>query len=175
LKYNIRPETPYDYPFIREVNVLAFNNRENEAKLVEHIRESENFIPELSLVAENEDREVIGHILISTINLNTANGKVPTLGLAPMAVKPGNQNTGVGSALVIKGLEACQSLGYKHIFVLGHPNFYPKFGFTPTKNFGITPPFPVPDEVFMALELEIGSLSRLQGKIEYPPAFNSVT
>lgn len=175
MKYNIRPETPYDYPSIREVNILAFNNQENEAKLVEHIRESEFFIPELSLVAENGDQEVIGHILISTINLITANGKVPTLGLAPMAVRPGNQNTGVGSALVRKGLEACQTLGYKHIFVLGHPNFYPKFGFTPTKNFGITPPFPVPDEVFMALELESGSLFGLHGKIEYPPAFNSVT
>lgn len=175
MDYKIRPEIPYDYPSIRDVNILAFNNQENEARLVELIRKSEYFIPKLSLVAENEDQEIIGHILISSINLITENGQVPTLGLAPMAVKPGNQNTGIGSALVRKGLEACQTLGYKHIFVLGHPNFYPKFGFTPSKNFGITPPFPVPEEVFMAHELESGSLSGLHGKIEYPPAFNSVT
>ncbi|MGA9225507.1 MAG: N-acetyltransferase [Mesobacillus sp.] len=173
--FTIRQESPSDYQDIREVNILAFNNQENEAKLVELIRQSENFIPQLSLVAESENQEIIGHILISTITIVTENGKISTLGLAPMAVKPGYQNKGIGSALVSSGLEACQESGYKHIFVLGHPNFYPRFGFVSSKANGINPPFPVPDEVFMALELESGSLSGMHGRIEYPAAFNAVT
>ncbi|MFT9600258.1 GNAT family N-acetyltransferase [Mesobacillus sp.] len=139
------------------------------------IRESEQFVPKLSLVAVKDDGEVIGHILFSIIHLVTKQGTVPTLGLAPMAVKPDYQNNGIGSDLVNEGIKACKALGYNHIFVLGHPNFYPRFGFSPASQFGIDSPFPMPDEVFMALELEEGSLSGLQGKIEYPPAFNAVS
>lgn len=170
----IRPERMGDVSQISEVNFQAFNNQENESKLVELIRQSDNFIPELSLVAD-KDGKLIGHILISTIDLLTAQGSVPTLGLAPMAVKPGYQQQGIGSELVKQALESCKALGYKHIFVLGHPKFYPKFGFVPSKKFDISPPFPVPEEVFMALELTEGSLAGLHGKIQYPPAFNSVT
>jgi putative acetyltransferase len=174
MDYSIRPESRADYSQISDINFLAFNNQENESKLIELIRQSENFIPELSLVAD-KNGEIIGHILISTISLVTEQGSIPTLGLAPMAVKPGYQQQGIGSELVIKALERCKAMGFKHIFVLGHPNFYPKFGFVPSKNFSVTPPFPVPAEVFMALELVEGSLNCLHGKIEYPPAFNSVT
>ncbi|MBT2691613.1 N-acetyltransferase [Bacillus sp. ISL-55] len=173
--YNIRQEHPDDYSGIRETNVMAFDKGENEARLVELIRESEQFVPELSLVAVKDDGEVIGHILFSIINLVTEQGTVHTLGLAPMAVKPDYQNSGIGSALVTEGLRVCKALEYKHVFVLGHPNFYPRFGFSRASQFGIDSPFPVPDEVFMALELKKGSLSGLQGKIEYPPAFNAVS
>jgi putative acetyltransferase len=172
--YIIRQENPGDYSGIRETNVMAFDKGENEAQLVELIRNSEQFIPDLSLVAVKDDGEVIGHILFSIINLITKHGTVYTLGLAPMAVKPDYQNSGIGSALVNEGLRVCKALGYKHVFVLGHPNFYPRFGFSPASHFGIESPFPVPDEVFMALEIKKGSLSELQGKIEYPPAFNAV-
>jgi putative acetyltransferase len=172
--YIIRQENPGDYSGIREINLMAFDTGENEARLVELIRESEQFVPELSLVAVKDDGEVIGHILFSIIHLVTKQGTVPTLGLAPMAVRPDYQNSGIGSDLVSEGLRTCKALGYYHIFVLGHPNFYPRFGFSPASQFGIDSPFPVPDEVFMALELKNGSLSGLQGKIEYPPAFNAV-
>jgi putative acetyltransferase len=175
LDYIIRQEHTNDLPGIREVNIKAFENGENEARLVDLVRKSEHFIPELSLVAEKEDGEIIGHILFSTIHLVTKNATLPTLGLAPMAVKPGYQNEGIGSELVKAGLKACEALGFKHVFVLGHPSFYPKFGFTPSKTFCIQSPFPVPDEVFMAIELQKGGLSGLQGKIEYPPAFSAVT
>lgn len=173
--YIIRPESTSDVTNIRELNVLAFDNGENEASLVEFIRESDHFISNLSLVAVKGDGEIIGHILFSVIHLVTAQGTVPTLGLAPMAVKPDYQNSGIGSALVNEGIKACKALGYDHVFVLGHPNFYPRFGFSPTSQFGIAPPFPVPEEVFMALELKKGSLTGLQGKIEYPPAFHAVS
>ncbi|WLR57522.1 N-acetyltransferase [Mesobacillus subterraneus] len=171
----IRKEKSGDYSGIREINHRAFENGENEAKLVELIRASEHYHPDLSLVAVKDDGEVIGHILFSIINLVTEQGTVPTLGLAPMAVKPDYQNSGIGSDLVNKGIKTCKALGYQHIFVLDHPNFYPRFGFSPASQFGIDSPFPVPDEVFMALELKTGSLYGLQGKIEYPPAFNAVS
>ncbi|MBT2636949.1 N-acetyltransferase [Bacillus sp. ISL-39] len=173
--YIIRPENTGDVTGIRELNVLAFNNGENEASLVELIRESEHFISNLSLVAVKDDGEIIGHILFSVIHLVTDEGTVATLGLAPMAVKPNYQNSGIGSDLVKEGIKACKDLGYEHVLVLGHPNFYPRFGFSPTSQFGILPPFPVPEEVFMALELKKDSLTGLQGKIEYPPAFHAVS
>lgn len=175
IDYVIRKEETVDFTGIREINLQAFGNGENEANLIELIRNSENFIPDLSLVAANGDGEIIGHILFSIIHLVTDQGIVPTLGLAPMAVNPGYQNSRIGSSLVKEGIKACKAFGYDHVFVLGHPNFYPRFGFSPSSQFGIKAPFPVPDEVFMALELKKGSLTGLKGKIEYPPAFNAVS
>ncbi|WP_078548597.1 GNAT family N-acetyltransferase [Litchfieldia alkalitelluris] len=174
MNYFIRSENEKDYAGIREVNIVAFN-KENEAKLIEAIRGSNLFIPELSLVAVSEKQEILGHILFSEIILATEGGEIPTIGLAPMAVKPEYQNMGIGSALVKRGLDLCKTLGYSHVFVLGHPNFYPKFGFAASSLYGIESPFPVPEEVFMAIEIDKDSLSGLQGKIKYPPAFSSVT
>lgn len=175
IDYIIRKEETGDFSGIREINLKAFEHGENEANLIELIRDSENFITDLSLVSAKGDGEIIGHILFSIIHLVTDQGTVPTLGLAPMAVKPDYQNSGIGSALVNEGIKACKASGYDHVFVLGHPNFYPRFGFSPASQFGISAPFLVPDDVFMALELNKGSLTGLQGKIEYPPAFNAVS
>lgn len=163
LNYHIRPENNEDYSRIREVNILAFNNKEVEANLVELIRRTEFFIPELSLVAVKDKQEVIGHILFSHIFLETKKGTILTLGLAPMAVNPQYQNQGIGSRLVTDGLNICKNLGYQHIFVLGHPNYYPRFGFMPAKSFGISSPYPVPDEAFMAIEIYNDSLKNVQG------------
>jgi putative acetyltransferase len=170
--FKIRPELDRDIVAIRVLNTLAFK-REKEAKLVEAIRASEFFVPELSLVAVTN--EVIGHILFSIISIETSNRSVPTLGLAPMAVRPEYQNQGVGSALVREGLKKCEELGFEHVVVLGHPNFYPKFGFRPAKTKGIEPPFQVPDEVFMVYEIKSGSLNDINGKVKYPPAFDVVS
>ncbi|BCG59326.1 GNAT family N-acetyltransferase [Paenibacillus sp. URB8-2] len=168
----IRPEQKEDILEISEVNNLAFKGEE-EAKLVEAIRVSEFFVPELSLVAISN--EVIGHILFSIISIETDSGLVPTLGLAPLSVKPEFQNQGIGSALVKEGLKKCKELGFKHVVVLGHPNFYSRFGFIPSKTKGIKPPFQVPDEVFMVHELKNGSLDHITGTVKYPPAFDVVS
>lgn len=171
LFFEIRPELVEDVIAISEVNTLAFGGQ-NESRLVEAIRVSEFFVPKLSLVAVSN--EVIGHILFSIISIDTQNGTVPTLGLAPMAVKPEYQNQGVGSTLVREGLKKCADLGFEHVVVLGHPNFYPKFEFVTAKSKGIEPPFPVPDEVFMVYEIQDGSLKGINGKVKYPPAFDAV-
>lgn len=171
--FTIRKETAADIAAIKEVNDAAFG-QENEANLIHEIRQSESFVPELSLVAENEEGEVIGHILFSKIIIETENGEVPSLALAPMAVKPGFQKEGVGSLLVHAGLKHCRELGYYSVIVLGHPEFYPKFGFVPASSKGIKPPFEVLDEVFMLTELKPGALDEASGVVKYPPAFMNV-
>lgn len=170
--FTIRPEHGEELKKIGEINDLAFKGP-NEAKLVEAIRESTFFIPSLSLVAESSEG-LIGHILFSLIMIETETRLLPTLGLAPMAVLPNFQNQGVGSALVREGLSRAEQQGFKHVFVLGHPNFYPKFGFKPSRPMGVEAPFSVPDDVFMAYEIKKNSLDGIQGKVKYPPAFDVV-
>jgi putative acetyltransferase len=171
--YKIREEQEKDILAIKEVNGLAFG-RENESRLIEAIRNSEYFVPQLSLVAETDTHEIIGHILFSMIFIETKNGPIQSLVLAPMAVKPKFQNQGVGSALVREGLKRCAELGYQSVVVLGHPDFYPKFGFIPASTKGIKAPFEVPDEVFMIYETKPGALNGVKGIVKYPEAFSEV-
>ena len=168
----IRPEREEDYAAIGEVNRVAFG-RENEARLVGNLRKSVNFIPELSLVAV-KDGSVVGHILFSPIAIQVSNGNLPALALAPLAVRPEYQNQGFGSALVRHGLRQCRDLGHKVIVVVGHPEYYPRFGFSSARAKGLEVPFPVPDEAFMALELVSGALDGIAGLVIYPAAFDGV-
>ena len=166
----IRPETAEDYAAIREVNLLAFG-QEVEPRLVEALRRLPDFIPELSLVAV-EAGQVVGHILFSPIVIETKDGSVPALTLAPLAVRPEFQNQGVGSALVRRGLEECERLGHRIVVVVGHPPYYPRFGFSPARARGLEAPFPVPDEAFLVLELVPGALDGVAGTVRYPPPFS---
>ena len=166
----IREEQPSDIEKIWEVNAEAFET-EAEANLVNALRDSGcTFI---SLVAETE-AEVVGHILFTPVVLTGHENKLKIMGLAPMAVLPRYQNKGIGSQLVHAGLEQCKSLGYDAVVVLGHPNYYPKFGFEPSVRYGIKSEYEVPDEVFMILELVPGALNNNTGVIKYHEAFNSV-
>ncbi|MCP2731998.1 GNAT family N-acetyltransferase [Limnofasciculus baicalensis] len=142
----IRRETPLDYAIVAEIYQLAFG-QDNEGNLVDSIRQSDRYIPELSLVAEL-DGTVVGHILFSYIDLVGAeNWQV--LGLAPIAVTPQFQNQGIGSALVQAGLAAAETMGESLVIVLGHTRFYSRFGFEPSVRYGIESPWAVPEEVFM--------------------------
>ena len=168
----IRPETAEDYAAIAEVNRLAFG-QEEEAALIEALRRSPGFIPELSLVAVDGDR-VVGHILFSPMVIETQDGATPALALAPMAVRPELQNQGIGSELVRDGLEECRRLGHRIVVVVGHPAYYPRFGFSPARARGLEAPFPVPDEAFLALELVRGALDGIAGVVKFPPPFEEV-
>jgi len=165
----IQPEKEEYYTAIHELNVVAFG-REDEAELVNKLRRSIDFIPRLSLVALI-DGKVVGHILFSPVFIRTESTILPTLALAPMAVLPEFQNRGVGSELIREGLERCRTLGHKVVIVVGHPTYYPRFGFSSARAKGLEAPFPVPDEAFMVIELVPGALNGISGMVIYPPAF----
>jgi putative acetyltransferase len=169
---NIRPALGLDYREIYEINRQVFGG-ENEARLVENLRYTENFIPQLSLVAEKEG-QVVGYIVFSRVLLETQDGELPILALAPMAVRPEFQNQGIGTALVKQGLEACRQYGEKVVVVLGHTNFYPRFGFIQARVKGIRAPYPVPDEVYMLIELAPDVLDEVSGTVKYPSIFDGV-
>ncbi len=168
----IQPEREEDYTAIHEINVLAFG-RENEARLVKKIREAPDFIPELSLVAIKNGR-VVGHILFSRVTIQSKTGSFLALALAPMAVHPEFQNQGIGTELVRQGLERCRNQGHKIVVVVGHPQYYPRFGFSAARAKGLEAQFPVPDEVFMVLEIVPGALRGSTGMVAYPPEFLDV-
>jgi putative acetyltransferase len=160
------------YTAIREINVLAFG-RETEAELLENLRNSRDFAPELSLVAI-KDRRVVGHILFSPIAIHTNKEVFSALALAPMAVHPEVQSQGIGSELVRQGLDRCRNQGHSIVVVVGHPKYYPRFGFTAARVKGLEVPFPVPDEAFMVLELVPGAMNGITGMVIYPQEFLEV-
>jgi putative acetyltransferase len=162
----VRLEESRDIDAIRAVNRLAFG-QEDEAALVDALRDG-GYV-RASLVAEVEGR-VIGHILFSDLPIITEADTVPALALAPMAVLPEFQHLGVGSELVKRGLNVCRERGHRIVVVLGHPQFYPRFGFSPALGAQLTSPFPG-GEAFMALALVSGALDGVEGRVEYPSPF----
>lgn len=168
----VLPETKNDVAAIREVITDAFGQM-NEAVLVENIRKSPNFIPELSLVMKENDN-VLGHILFSPILIVGEQQTTPALALAPLTVTPSRQRQGIGSQLVQAGLSKCRELGHSIVVVLGHPEYYTKFGFQTASKFGVQAPFSVPDEAFMMLELKAGALKNARGMVKYPGYFDEV-
>jgi len=168
----IRSEVPEDYDTIRALNDLAFGGP-GEGLLIDALRRRDDFIPELSLVAVEKER-IVGHILFSRIAIRTLEGTVPALALAPMAVVPDRQGHGIGSALVRHGLRECERLGHGLVVVLGHAEYYPRFGFVPAAPLGIRAPFDVADACFLVRELRSGARAGVGGTVEYPPEFDLV-
>ena len=165
----IRAEKENDQDAVFAVNASAFETQA-EATLVDVLREQAQ--PIVSLVAENQGN-VVGHIMFSPIILSE-NPDLKVMGLAPMAVAPEHQRKGIGSALVRAGLEQCRHLGFVAVVVVGHTEYYPRFGFSPSSRFGIDTEYEVPEEVFMAVELEPEALSEKTGRVKYHNAFSKV-
>ncbi len=164
----IREEQPEDQVAIREVNRLAFSG-EDEALLVDRLREEKLVI--CSLVAV-EASEVVGHILFSRLPVETQHAVLEVAALAPMAVRPDHQRRGVGLVLVRTGLEVCRQRGVPAVVVLGHPEYYPRFGFSSQLAEALLGPFDGP--AWMALELRPGGLAGVTGTVHYPDAFGLV-
>ena len=166
---HIRPEDSEsleERSLIRRINEEAFGGPD-EAKLVDNLRADGHVL--VSLVAEL-DSGIVGHILFSRMWIkNPTKELVSAVALAPVAVLPEHQQRGIGGRLIRHGLELLREQGEKIVIVLGHPGYYPKFGFSTEKARLLESPFPV--EAFMAIELSPGVLDGIQGAVVYPPAF----
>ena len=164
----IRPETPEDVDSIRYINEQAFGQKE-EAELVEKLRN--RGVLTLSLVAVQKNR-VVGYILFSPVTVESDYSSFEAISLAPMAVLPEYQHKGIGSQLVRVGLEECRRLGREIVVVLGHSDYYPRFGFIPAKPKGVDCEFEAPDEAWMVLELRGGALTGRSGTVKFQPEFH---
>ena len=166
----IRTEQPADIAAIRELNQKAFEG-DAEAAIVDLVRVRAK--PIISLVAE-DDGEIVGHIMFSPVTLDHRVEPL-IMGLAPMAVVPHRQRHGIGSALAEAGIQECRRLGAVGVVVVGHPKFYPRFGFVAASTFGLTCEFEVPDDVFMAVEFVDRAMSATGAKIRYHLVFSEAS
>jgi putative acetyltransferase len=165
MRVSIRREQPGDERGIRETNERAFGTA-LEARLVDALRGTAGSI---SLVATLGDA-VVGHILFTEVTIEPA-AAARVAGLGPMAVRPEYQRSGIGAQLVRTGLDECRRAGFEAIVVLGHPEYYPRFGFVPAATKGLVCEFPAPPEAFMILELEARASRGIPGLVRYRPEF----
>lgn len=166
----IRDEGPADAEAVHALLFAAFG-REAEARLVERLRASGKTA--CALVAEEKGR-VLGHMVFSRIAIESGNGAIPVLALAPLAVLPAFQRLGIGSALVSAGLERCRMEGHARVLVVGEHLYYGRFGFVPASKFGLKCPFPLPEETFMAIELEPAAFAQASGVVRYGHEFDDL-
>ena len=165
----IRQESQKDYEEVYRVVKTAFEMAEhsdgNEQDLVVALRNSDSFIPELSLVAVKDDK-IVGYILFTKIKIENHE----EIALAPLAVLPEYQKQGIGSMLIEQGHKIAKKLGYHYSIVLGSENYYPKFGYIPATQYGIQAPFDVPNENFMAVKLNDTDIE-IKGVVQYAKEF----
>lgn len=166
---NIRKECPMDYVEIHHVVSVAFEKAEHsdgtESELVDRLRNSEAYIPELALVAE-AGGNIIGYIMLTLVQI----GSKEALAVGPLAVLPAYQRSGIGSALIHAGHEKAKNMGYVLCVLVGHADYYPRFGYQPASTFGIHTHLDVPDDIFMAYQLQ-GNHARMDGMLHYPNAW----
>ena len=163
----VRAENIADVAAIRAVNEAAFGGND-EARLVDALRESGGVIASIVGVGVDDDR-IVGHALFSGVWIDGGGGSVTVASLAPMAVLPDTQRKGIGTALARAGIEMCRTAGYPAVIVVGHPEYYPRFGFTASAVAHLQSPYG--GEAFMGLDLSAGFLSSVSGTVRYPAAF----
>lgn len=170
----IRQEVNSDYPIVFDLIEQAFRNEmmsdKKEQFLVERLRKSDGFIPELSIVAITNNK-IVGYILLTKIIIETKTESITSLALAPVAVLPAFQKKGIGGRLIEEAHRIAKELGYKSVIVLGHEKYYPRFGYQPLRHYNISLPFEVPKENCMAIELVPAALKNKKGKVIYPKEF----
>ena len=170
----IRQETDRDHPAVFDLITIAFAGEplsdHREQYLVERLRRSHAFVPELALVAEL-DGEVVGYILLTEARIEDARRSFTTLALAPVAVRPDRQGRGIGGRLIDAAHDRARQLGYTSVVLLGHADYYPRFGYRRCDGYGIELPFEAPPENCLAVELVSDGLAGVRGTVRYPEAF----
>ena len=166
---DVRHERRGDEAAIAGVNDLAFAQFD-ESRIVDAVRAAGKIA--VSLVATDGQR-IVGHVLFTPVTLDDPEDRTSIVGLGPIAVAPEHQRSGVGTLLIRAGLAECASRGAVAVVVVGHPSYYPRFGFQPASRFGLRCEYDVPDDVFMALELTPGSLRQTTGTVRYVPEFGA--
>jgi predicted N-acetyltransferase YhbS len=174
MQVTIRQEKPEDYHSVAMLIENAFRTEHfsdhQEQFLVDRLRKSTEFIPELSMVAEINN-DVVGHILLTKININSDSISYESLALAPVSVTPIHQKKGIGGALINAAHTKAKELGFTSVVLLGHDTYYPKFGYELTSKYGIKFPFDIPDKYCMVKALTKDGLKGVSGLVEYPEAF----
>lgn len=174
MEIKLRQENENDYKSVFQLIEKAFEKEEysdhKEQFLVERLRKSEAFIPELSIVAEVEDK-IVGHILFTKLEIKNESQSFQSLALAPVSVLPEFQGKGIGSKLILYGHELAKELGYKSVILLGHQDYYPRFGYELCEKYNIKMPFDVPAENCMVISLTENGLSGISGNVVYPSTF----
>lgn len=171
----IRPETEADYPSVFDLTEQAFRTLEisdhREQYLIERLRLSSSFVPELSLVACTDDDLIVGHILLTKIQIEDGSVNHEALILAPVSVLPAFQNQGIGSRLICAAHDAARELGFGAVVLVGHEHYYPRFGYRLCRLYGIRMPFDVPEVNCLVAELIPGRLQPISGLVKFDPAF----
>ncbi|MFV0506976.1 MAG: GNAT family N-acetyltransferase [Bacteroidales bacterium] len=170
----IRQEKEMDHKSVFELIRRAFESEKmsdhKEQLLVERLRNSETFIPQLSIVAEIDDK-IVGHILLSKIKIINERDDFDSLALAPLSVLPEYQRRGIGGMLIEHAHKTALALRYKSVILVGHEDYYPRFGYQQTDKYDISLPFDAPKENCMAIELVKNGLSGVSGIVGYPIEF----
>jgi len=174
MKFLFRQEIKSDHASVNQIIKSAFESLEisdqTEHLLVRRLRNAETFIPELSIVALFANR-VVGHILLTPIHIKYEEIRHRSLALAPVSVFPKLQRNGIGSSLIRHSHRIAKDLGFESIILIGHEDYYPRFGYRQAKDFGINFPFEVPTQNGFAIELIPDSLRDVKGMVIYPPSF----
>ncbi|PTN03795.1 GNAT family N-acetyltransferase [Mangrovibacterium marinum] len=175
MKVQIRQETEADHQAVFNLVKAAFERMEisehNEQLIIERLRQSPSFVPELSMVACLDDGTIVGHILLTKITIEDQEKSYPSLVLAPVSVLPDYQHQKIGSQLIVAAQNKALEMGYTSIVLVGHAHYYPRFGYELCRRFGIKMPFDAPDINCMAIELIPGALEHVQGLVHFDPVF----
>lgn len=174
MEIRLRQENKKDYETVFQLIEKAFEKEEysdhSEQFLVNRLRDSDAFIPELSIIAEVEGK-IVGHILFTKLKIKNQSQSFQSLALAPVSVLPEFQGKGIGSKLILYGHDVAKKLGYKSVILLGHQDYYPRFGYELCEKYHINMPFDVPAENCMVIALTEDGLKGVSGEVVYPKAF----
>jgi len=174
MKITLRQETQADHDDVFQLTEAAFKEMiysdHSEHHLVNRLRDSDAFIPALSIVAEL-DGKIVGHILLTKVTIEKGNEAFEILTLAPVSVLPAYHRKGIGSQLIEEAHRKAKAMGFKAVVLLGHKDYYPRFGYKLCKHYGIQLPFDSPEENCMIIPLYPNALKGISGVVKYPKAF----